>query len=264
MSLSIFDYPLVTLVVCLILFFGASYAGRRLRGGREFDDAAKGESDLVLNGTLTLLALLIGFSFSMAAARFEQRKTDEAREANAIGTAYDQAGLLAAADTATVRDWLKRYLDERVAWYTTPSYPVASQLRKRQFVIEERMWATVERSAKAHQTSIEALVASRISEVVDNAGDVDAAYLNRVPLPAWALMLIIGLFASALIGYSAPPVASMFRGFVVLPFMFAIAFFLIADLDATRDGFIKVHPENLLQLRQQIEPALSPSSLREP
>ncbi len=253
MALSILDYPLVTLAVCLVLFGAASFAGLRLRGLRPFDEGSKGEIDLVVNGTLTLLALIIGFSFSMAVTRFEQRKTNEAREANAIGTAYDQAGLLDAGDAATVRAALKRYLDERAAWYATSSYATARRLRERELATEEQLWTTVERAAKAHQTPIQALVVSGMSEVIDNAGDVDAAYLNRVPLAAWALMLVIAVFACILIGYSAPPAVSVFRGFVVLPFMFAIAFFLIADLDATRDGLIRVHPENLLQLQRQLD-----------
>jgi hypothetical protein len=43
---------------------------------------------------LTLLALIIGFSFSMAVSRYDQRKSYEEAEANAIGTEYARADLL--------------------------------------------------------------------------------------------------------------------------------------------------------------------------
>jgi hypothetical protein len=44
------------------------------------------EFGIILAATLTLLSLLIGFSFSMAANRYDQRKNLEEAEANAIGT----------------------------------------------------------------------------------------------------------------------------------------------------------------------------------
>jgi hypothetical protein len=54
--------------------------------------------------TLTLLGLLIGPRFSMAASRYDQRKNFEEAEANAIGTEYLRADLLPAADGAKVKD----------------------------------------------------------------------------------------------------------------------------------------------------------------
>ena len=53
--------------------------------------------------TLTLLALIIGFRFSMAVSRYDLRKTYEEAEANAIGTEFVRAGLLPATDAAAVR-----------------------------------------------------------------------------------------------------------------------------------------------------------------
>jgi hypothetical protein len=43
--------------------------------------------DTVLTATLTLLALIVGFTFSMAVSRYDLRKNYEEAEANAIGTA---------------------------------------------------------------------------------------------------------------------------------------------------------------------------------
>jgi hypothetical protein len=67
---------------------------------------------------LTLLALIIGFSFSIAAGRYDQRKKLEEAEANAIGTEYSRAALLLVADAAKLRPLLKAYLDHRVQYYT--------------------------------------------------------------------------------------------------------------------------------------------------
>jgi len=65
---------------------------------------------LILAAALTLLRLIIGFSFSMATSRYDQRKNLEEAEANAIGTEYARAGLLPAADSAKVRALLRTSL----------------------------------------------------------------------------------------------------------------------------------------------------------
>lgn len=70
-------------------------------------------------GHLALLGLLIGFTFSIAVSRNDQRKNFEEDEANAIGTEYLRAGLLPADDAARVRDLLRNYLDRRISFYET-------------------------------------------------------------------------------------------------------------------------------------------------
>lgn len=65
-------------------WFGASFLGRYVPHSEE----AGGDFKVVLTATLTLLGLIIGFSFSMAIGRYDRRKTFEEAEANAIGTEY--------------------------------------------------------------------------------------------------------------------------------------------------------------------------------
>jgi hypothetical protein len=63
---------------------------------------------VIRTATLTLLSLLVGFSFSMAISRRDQRKNLEEAESNTIGTEYLWADLLAPADRAKVRELLKK------------------------------------------------------------------------------------------------------------------------------------------------------------
>lgn len=72
-----------------------------------------------VGGILTLLALILGFAFSMAVTRYDQRKDYEEQEANATGTEYLRANRLKAADTAIVHSLLKSYLDQRILLYVT-------------------------------------------------------------------------------------------------------------------------------------------------
>ena len=90
------------LVLWLSVQVGAFIRKRRPLPEDERDDFA-----LVVNASLTLLALIIGFTFSMAVSRYVQRKNYEEEEANAIGTEYVRAELLPPSDGARVQELLK-------------------------------------------------------------------------------------------------------------------------------------------------------------
>jgi hypothetical protein len=86
------DSPFLVLALSFVLLFLSAYIGDLLRN-RVIPLKEEGREDfsVVLSATLTLLALLIGFSFSMAVSRYDQRKNYEEAEANAIGTEYVRA-----------------------------------------------------------------------------------------------------------------------------------------------------------------------------
>src|SRR5712672_530408 len=106
-----FDNPFAVFAVCLLAQSLAAYLGafagtkwRRMTADDHRD------FDIVRTATLTLLALLIGFTFSMAVTRYDQRKALEEAEANAVGTEYLRADLLTADGGVHVRDVLRKYL----------------------------------------------------------------------------------------------------------------------------------------------------------
>ena len=89
------NFPFVVLVVSFLLLWLAGAIGTSFRKKKHLADNAVGaDAGLVLGATLTILGLIIGFTFSMAIGRYEQRKNYEEAEANAIGTEYVRADLL--------------------------------------------------------------------------------------------------------------------------------------------------------------------------
>ena len=103
-SESIVGYPILLLVLSLAVLFLSTRFGVYLgRKRRAVADAEKEDLGLLVSATLTLLGLLIGFSFSMAISRYDQRKNLEEEEANAIGTEYLRADLLPSASAAQGR-----------------------------------------------------------------------------------------------------------------------------------------------------------------
>src|SRR3974390_3258770 len=112
------DHPILFFVVSLVLLWLSAYLGAFLRrwihpGPLEDNQ----DYSLILTSTLTLLGLLIGFTFSMAAGRYDQRKNYEEEEANAIGTEYVRADLLPGAGREKIQALLNKYLDQRILFY---------------------------------------------------------------------------------------------------------------------------------------------------
>src|SRR4051794_13017509 len=109
------NYPVLLSVLTLAGLWAFALIGTSVRGRKKQDDdsdhAAYG---MVLSATLTLLGLLIGFSFSMAIGRYDQRKNYEEEEANAIGTEYARAGLLPGPSQSKLQAQLVQYLDLRI------------------------------------------------------------------------------------------------------------------------------------------------------
>ena len=236
------DYPLLVLVASLAVFWLSARIGSWLGRGQKRDE---GEDDFtfLLGGTLTLLGLIIGFTFSMAVGRYDERKNYEEQEANAIGTEYVRAGLMSAAEAAKVRGLLRRYLDRRMTFYTSRD---AQQLRETDAEaarLQAEMWSVVESYGSAQPAAVPALVVSGMNDVLNSQGYTQAAWWNRIPIGAWLLMLAIAIFCNLLVGYGA-------RGrrvtlFLILPVALSITMFLIAEIDSPRTGMIRVGHQNL-------------------
>ena len=108
-------YPVLVFALAFVSLSLASAASARLRRRSSgMNEEQKDDLSLILAASLTLLALIIGFSFSMATNRYDQRKNFEEAEANAIGTEYLRAGLLPSDDAAKVRKLLSDYTNQRI------------------------------------------------------------------------------------------------------------------------------------------------------
>jgi hypothetical protein len=249
------NFPVAVLVVSFLLLWLSGWIGTLFRNKRRLpDDAAGADPGLVLGATLTLLGLIIGFTFSMAISRYEQRKNYEEAEANAIGTEYVRADLLPAADAQRVRALLANYTDQRILFYKTRDEQKLSRLNADTAQLQTELWSTVAKPAAAQPTPINTLVASGMNDVLNSQGYTQAAWWNRIPPSAWALMFMIALCCNLLIGYCIRRTGMELIVFLVLTLVVSISFFLIADIDSPRGGIIRVEPQNLVSLSQSLHP----------
>src|SRR5271156_37189 len=249
------NYPVLILVVSFFVLWGAGWLGTSFRKKKTtFEEPEGADPGLVLGATLTLLGLIIGFTFSMAISRYEQRKNYEEAEANAIGTEYVRADLLPAADAQKVRTLLANYTDLRILFYRTSDGQKLSRVNADTAQLQTELWATVARLGSTQQTPIIALAVSGMNDVLNSQGYTQAAWWNRIPPSAWILMFMIGICCNLLIGYCIRRTGMEHIVFLVLTLVVAISFFLIADIDSTRGAMIRVRPQNLPSLSQSLHP----------
>ena len=246
-------YPLLLFAVSFVALWLAALAGSWLRRrnpgiGDELDE----HMGVLLAATLTLLALIIGFSFSMATNRYEQRKNFEESEANAIGTEMLRADLLPGVDAAIVRKLLVAYTNLRIQFYLNEDDVRRIEIDRQTTKLQADLWLAVRGTAANQPGPIAALVLSGMNDVINSQGYTQAAFWNRIPTAAWLLMAAIALCSNVLFGYRSQKSADIRKLSMVLPFLISIAMLLIADIDAPRHGLIRVSPQNLESLAKSL------------
>ena len=248
---STLDAPVAVFVFALVAMWLSSQVGDFLRRRvAPVNENERQDFSIVIPATLTLLGLVIGFSFSIAAGRYDQRKNYEEAEANAIGTEYVRADLLPTSDASRVRELLKNYLDQRILFYETRDEEQLGTINAQTARLQNELWSVVQEAAARQPTYPVGLAVSSMNDVLNSQGYTQAAWWYRLPTAAWALMFAIALFNSLLVGYSSHQ-----RGitvFGILPIAVGIALFFIADMDSPRGGLIRVVPQNLTSLSHSL------------
>ncbi|HEX2329753.1 MAG TPA: hypothetical protein VHN74_13590 [Candidatus Angelobacter sp.] len=214
---------------------------------KELDEA---DFAIILTTTLTLLGIIIGFSFSMSVTRYDQRKNFEEEETNAIGTEYLRVELLPAAEADLAKQLLRKYTELRIAWYGTRNLDRILQIDRETADTQASFWSAVKKGASGQPAAVVALTVGGANDVINRQGYTEAAWLNSIPPAAWCMMLAIAIFGTVLLGMNAHKPGRLVT--LTLPVLVSLAFFFIADLDSPRGGLIRVQPRNLINLSQSL------------
>jgi hypothetical protein len=205
---------------------------------KELDEA---DFAIILTTTLTLLGIIIGFSFSMSVTRYDQRKNFEEEETNAIGTEYLRVELLPAAEADLAKQLLRKYTELRIAWYGTRNLDRILQIDRETADTQASFWSAVKKGASGQPAAVVALTVGGANDVINRQGYTEAA---------WCMMLAIAIFGTVLLGMNAHKPGRLVT--LTLPVLVSLAFFFIADLDSPRGGLIRVQPRNLINLSQSL------------
>lgn len=241
----------------LVLMGLAIEMGYRLgRSNMIRSNTAKEQVNTIQSSLLGILALMLGFTFSMALSRFDSRSNAVVNEANAIGTAYLRTELLPEPNRNQAQQLLKDYLKLRVAAgiLTLDNHDERDTLLKKATQLQEQIWReAIQVSIQAPNSATTGLFAQAINSVIDAYG-VRIAELNR-HVPELVLILLYGSFiiTGGIIGYTAgigrhrPAAASYIMVALVVVLMS-----MVVDLDRPRRGFIKVNQQSLIDLNESL------------
>jgi hypothetical protein len=202
--------------------------------------------------TLALLAFILGFTFSLAASRFDAKRQLVVDEANAIGTTYLRADMLPA-HRDDIRALLRAYVDVRIEAITPDR--LAAGIRRSE-ALQNQLWALTVPIARSNPDSvIVGLFVQSLNDVIDlHTKRLTAAVRNRIPLAIWVALYGISVLSFAAMGYHSGLIGTS-RSLVIVAvaFTFSVVIVLIADLDRSQQGFLKVSPQALIDVRQSMQ-----------
>jgi len=191
-----------------------------------------------------LLGLLLAFTFSGAASRFEERKWFINSEANAIGTAYLRIDLLPEEAQAPLRDLFRRYTENRASVYqgADKKEDVLAGLAEGA-ALQNEIWKQAMAAMRLPDASNQAtmLLTPALNEMIDITATRVMATRNHPPNIIFLLLAALSLVGALLVGYgtSANKDRSWFHQ-VTFALVITLAIYVIVDLEYPRLGLIKV------------------------
>lgn len=247
-----------------ILFFGMLVlmeVGRRIGRRRLKQDSEGSRAGLgaVEGSVFGLLGLLIAFTFSGAATRFDARKELVSAEANDIGTAWLRIDLLPSSSQPALREKFRQYLDARLAAYERiPDLRAAEVELDRADALQAEIWKlAVAAGQESGSAPVLTLVLPALNQMFDITTTRYVAAQTHPPTVVFALLGVLVLSGALLAGYGMAAAKS--RSWVhTLGFAFIMAgtTYLILDLEFPRIGLIRVDAtdELLRDVRRSMDP----------
>jgi hypothetical protein len=250
---------ILSTVGLFILMLVAAEAGRRLGVARLARDAgglAKGSGSAEA-AMFALFGLLIAFTFSGAAARFDGRRDLVVEEANAIGTAWLRLDLLPAAAQPALRDLFRRYLDARIEVYrSVPDLDAVNRALARSVALQGEIWtrAVAGCQSPGGQPAIVVLLPA-LNQMIDITTTRTMAARMHPPKVIFVLLIALGLVSAMFAGYgSALGKQRHWLRAVGFAAVIAVTVYVILDLEYPRLGLIRVDAADqvLVDLRESI------------
>lgn len=225
--------------------------GRRVVGP---DEDYKRRVEMIRNAILALVTFLIGFSFASAGSRFVDRQDMIVKEANAIGTAYLRAALLAEPQRGRLQAELRQYAADRLELLRSYGAENVQPLLVKAGETQKRLW----------QIGVEGVGTDRVfanfllpplNDVIDIHSEHLSAARRHIPQ-----VIIIGIIISAAIGMAMIGYDNGLgrRRYFFLSGAFAVvsaaSLWMTVDLDRPRHGFVRASEQPFVELLDSMKP----------
>lgn len=233
----------------LAAWVGQLVRSHRAKGGAEQDEGIK----IILGATLSLFGLLIGFLLSFAISGYNTRVSAEENEAIAVANAYQRTSLLPNASTQVqAQAILEKYLTARIRFYESTDDKLRAELRMDSIQLQGKMWTFVSEAAKQTPNPVTMSLVEACNQLYITQQKTMASWRQQIPLAAWLILIVFGVCSNFLIGYNMHGGKRGVRWALVVPFVTALALFMVAEIDVPGKGVIHVTPQNLEALQQTL------------
>lgn len=236
------NFALLNLIYTLGLLLGMLIvleAGRRIGLKRIAEDTegARAGVSTVEGSILALLGLLIAFSFSGAAARYDQRRQQIVDEASNISSAYALVDLLPTEIQPPLRETFRDYLDSRLeAYRKMPDLAAAKVELDRSKALQDDIWTkavTATREPPYQQAALQVLPA--VGKMINISTQRTAALYTHPPTIIFVMLAGLMLIGSLLAGYGmAGSKTRNWTHTIAFAVVLSLTFYVIRDLEYPR------------------------------
>lgn len=242
------DIAYIGVILALSLFLGmllffelGRFIGKRKRAkNTEAEEAGIGSAEAAVFG---LLGLLLAFTFSGAAERFEERRHLVTEEANIIGTAFLRVDLLPSSEQPAMRELFRQYLQVRIDTYhhANSEESIAQKLQEGS-VLQDQIWTlAIATLPQDKDGNVSKILLPALNEMFDIVTTRIGATNNHPPKIIFVLLVGLSWISALLVGYVMS--SAKHRNWIpvwVLAFTLSLTFYVILDLEYPRQGLIRV------------------------
>jgi hypothetical protein len=238
----------IAMLLTAVLFVGMLITfeiGRRIgvaRLKRDPEGLTKG-AGAAEGAVFALLGLLLAFTFSGAASRFEARRFYIDSEANAIGTAYLRLDLLAEESQPPLRELFRRYTDNRTTVYHGSDLEAMKGKLVEGAALQTEIWKQAVAACRLPGAASQAtmLLLPALNEMIDITATRVTVTNNHPPGIIYLLLVTMSLIGAMLVGYGTS--ANKDRSLLhqgTFALVTSLAIYVIVDLEYPRLGLIRI------------------------
>lgn len=244
---------LATAVLLLIELGRRAGMRRRLKD----EEAARAGTGALEGAIFGLMGLLVAFTFSGAASRFDTRRSLIVQEANAIGTAWLRLDLLRPDAQPPLRRLFREYVEFRLAMYSPTNTPEMRMLNYNQLgLLQSNIWSLAVPSAKeAADASAPVLLLPTLNDMFDITSTRSAAARFHPPYIIYLMLVLLLLTSSLIAGHGlAGSKSRSWIHMISFAVIMSATVWLIIDLEYPRIGLLRIEPADrvLADLREMM------------
>jgi hypothetical protein len=242
--------PPVSPVLFAVLLFGGMLilleVGRRfgIRRRSKESESERGSLGTIEGAVFALFGLVVAFTFSGAASRFNEKRELIAVEGNSIETAYLRLYLLPKKAQPELQELFRRYVDSRLETYRLlPDIDAAEAEMAKSKTLQREIWAKAISATALRDSHVDAgkLLLPALNSMIDITTTRTMALQTHPPNIIYALLFILGLICSLLAGYRMA-IGQRRSWLHILSFALitVIVIYVIIDVEYPRAGLIRL------------------------